>query len=500
MTMILPRITRRRMCVALLSVTLATPHSGIRGQANHKVACRTTLDSLDARIRRSYAGFVLEVAPRREQEYRRVLEQTQEAAAAAGLETTACTSALRRFVAWFDDPHLFLFQDGRSDTVANRERERALVRDPRPEDALRAALAQRSTTRDPAEGIWRDGALRVAIVRQQPRSDTLVAIVLSPDTSAWPVGGIRAKLVRTGDGRYDATLLTAGFGMQHLTATLHRRALLRFSPGMWGREFPLDSADREMAPLPNPRRPRLVVRPRSVVVAIPSHDGPYQREIDSLVATHRDALQNSPLIIIDLRGNEGGGSLTTRALHPFLASRERRPTPYDEGNAMILSSPDLMAYVRRMGGAQPSPAVQRLLARMEEHPGRLVNAYDDGVQTTPSVTPLEGPWRVAVLTDRGTVSAAEVTVLMALRSTRAVTIGEPTAGALDYQSTAIIGLGTGDRRWAIGLPTIAAHADLPARGMRGKGITPQLPLAWANVGDPYATVERLLLDEGRRPR
>jgi C-terminal processing protease CtpA/Prc len=88
------------------------------------------------------------------------------------------------------------------------------------------------------------------------------------------------------------------------------------------------------------------------------------------------------------------------------------------------------------------------------------------------------------------VSAAEVLVLRALRSSRAVVIGEPTAGALDYQSTQIVGLGTGDRRWALGYPTITAHAELPARGMRGKGIAPNLRVDWATVPDAYAEVER----------
>ena len=99
---------------------------------------------------------------------------------------------------------------------------------------------------------------------------------------------------------------------------------------------------------------------------------------------------------------------------------------------------------------------------------------------------------MAVLVDGGTVSAAEVLVLRALRSERAVVIGEPTAGALDYQSTQAVGLGTGDRRWALGYPTIAAHVDLPTRGMRGKGIAPMVRLRWADVADAYAEVERRL--------
>ncbi len=507
MTLLFRRVTRsvwhhRGRFPDLLALvgaaSVASAPASLAGQApSTPVDCITTLDSLDTRVRRNYAGYLLEVATAKRAQYTTHLMAAQQAARAAARSTEECTRVLRAYLAWYDDPHLFVYQSLTADTVSNRQRERAPQLDPRRESALRADFAARRTSLDPIEGIWRDGALRVGVVRSRAASDTLVAIVLTSDTTAWPVGAVRARFVRNADGSYQTWLQSRGFGMQQLTATLHRRTLLRFSPGMWGREYPLSVADEATAPLPDPRRPRLVVRERSVVVAVPSHDGPYQREIDSLVAAHRDALRSTSLIILDLRGNEGGGSMTTRALHPYIVSAQARPTPYDSGRAVILSSPELIAHVRRLGGPSPNAAVQRLIARMEEHPGTLVPAYDDEAVTTPRVTPLDGPWKVAVLTDRGTVSAAEVTVLMALRSTRATTIGEASAGALDYQSTTIIGLGTGDRRWALGFPTITAHADLPARGMRGKGIAPDIPLLWADVHDSYATVEQLVL--GRNP-
>ncbi len=88
------------------------------------------------------------------------------------------------------------------------------------------------------------------------------------------------------------------------------------------------------------------------------------------------------------------------------------------------------------------------------------------------------------------MSAAEVLVLRALRSTRAVVVGEPTSGALDYQSVQIVSLGTGYPRWGLGYPTITAHAELPRRGMRGKGIQPHVRMDWSTVADPIAEVER----------
>ena len=70
--------------------------------------------------------------------------------------------------------------------------------------------------------------------------------------------------------------------------------------------------------------------------------------------------------------------------------------------------------------------------------------------------------------------------------------GEPTAGALDYQSVNIVRLSPPERRWALGYPTIAARATLPAGGMRGKGIQPDVLVDWSKVDDPIGYVDALL--------
>jgi C-terminal processing protease CtpA/Prc len=157
----------------------------------------------------------------------------------------------------------------------------------------------------------------------------------------------------------------------------------------------------------------------------------------------------------------------------------------------MLSSPAQISYARRFMGTDTSAFVRSLVARLEANPGALVT-----LEETPSPSPpppetsSPGNWRVVVLVDRGTVSAAEVLVLRALRSMRAVVVGEPTSGALDYQSVQIVSLGTGYPRWALGYPTITAHAELPRRGMRGRGIQPQVRIDWNAVPDPIAEVER----------
>ena len=134
-----------------------------------------------------------------------------------------------------------------------------------------------------------------------------------------------------------------------------------------------------------------------------------------------------------------------------------------------------------------------------QHRSELNDAVDT-VRTPRPRDPVAatGPKRVGVLVDRGAVSASEVFVLYALRSARATVFGEPTAGALDYQSASIVSISPRERRWLLGYGTITRSADLPRGGMRGRGIPPQVRIDLAAVADPVGYVDRALAEPRSR--
>jgi hypothetical protein len=66
--------------------------------------------------------------------------------------------------------------------------------------------------------------------------------------------------------------------------------------------------------------------------------------------------------------------------------------------------------------------------------------------------------------------------------------GEPTAGALDYQSVNVVQLLPNERRWFLGYPTITASAALPRGGMRGKGIAPDVRLDGDAIAHGWAAI------------
>jgi hypothetical protein len=275
---------------------------------------------------------------------------------------------------------------------------------------------------------------------------------------------------------------------------------LRLSPGIWGKEYPVLAADSGTLDRTDPHRPVVYRRNGTLVFAIPSHNG-FKLALDSLIARHRAELSSADRLIIDLRGNEGGGSGMTNALEPFVSLKEELPNPFPTDHPLMLSSDDQIAYALRAFGSDTTAFVRGLVARLRASPGELVPLNDPA--DTSKKEPRDwvvssGPRRVGVLVDRGTVSASEVFVLYALRSARATVFGERTAGALDYQSASIVSISPRERRWYLGYGTITRGPGLPAGGMRGKGIPPQVLIDLQRVADPIGFVDRAL--SSRAPR
>ena len=480
-----------------IALTLHSAPSMGSPSADSTPTCAQDLEALDRRLQADYGGFQLEIRGTRRAAFDRMLGELRPRATRATGD--ACFAILRAYADFFDDPHVFIYQSTRLDTAETSRRAAgadhvALTAD----DAL--AYFRRNAARlDPIEGIWYAGGLRVAVV-PDARAGTghFTAVVLTGDTSIWVPGAVRARLTRTRDGRYEGELFERNYARRLVRAAIYRHVLLRLDPGIWGKEMPLSAADSGLLDPVDPHRATLVLRDGVPVLSIPSHDPAYRPWLDSLLRARRDLLVHSDRLIVDLRGNEGGSSLMTAALTPYIVSDSQRP-PYlgdrsgypDRGKGVMLSSPDQVTYaIRMMGGDTTDPSARRFLDRMRANPGGFARFADtlDPPQVAHPVTPVYGPRRVAVLVDRGTVSAGEAFLVQAMRSTRVTTFGQPTAGALDYQNVAIVAFLPNERRWLLGYPTITAHPDLPADGVRGKGIRPDVAIDLAHERDPIARV------------
>jgi len=491
----IPVMSASRLGPLAFAALLGFARSPLIGQADTSLSCAADLSLLERKMHVDYAGYAMELRGQRLRDFAAMKAATQLRA-----DTTrgdACYFVLRDFVEWFDDPHLFLYERAAIDSAETRRRAAAVERRSISESDARRYFQTRGARLDPIEGIWYDRGLRVAIVPDSSRlPNGYLAIVLVGDTSSWPAGAVRARITRRAANAYDVALSTPSYARVHRRGAIYRHVLLRLSPGIWGKEFPVAPADSGTLDPVDPHRPVLYRRNGTMVFAIPSHDG-FRNVVDSLVNANRDALAHADRMIIDLRGNEGGGSQMTESLEPFVSLAKEKPSPFPTDGAFMLSSDDQISYARRGFGPETTAFVRSLVERLRAHPGELVPLDDPETPKRPPAprdwVVSSGPRAVGVLIDRGTVSASEVLVLTALRSPRTTVFGEPTAGALDYQTASIVSISPREKRWYLGYGTITRSRELPRGGMRGRGIPPQVPLDLSKLADPVGFVDRALM-------
>jgi len=459
-------------------------------------SCADDFEALVAKVRENYAGYALEVAGRRDAEHHALVERVRDRAETAG-SAEECIYALREYTAWFRDPHLFIGQFPAYDSASLAAFAAAVERVPLSRADVVARLDGVSEL-DPIEGIWYDETTDIAVVPDTASGPgEFLGVVVSSSTDAWWPGEVRARLSRVEDRSYRVVLRMDDRTSRYIEGELYKDdLLLRLAPFAWGRRHPIRPRQEGLLHPSDPRAPQLAVRSADVIVlSIPSHDPKYRPALEALVEQHAAALERAPLLIVDLRGNEGGSSGTTRVLEPYYYSAEPpdRSTPEVDAEAaspVVLASPaNLRAFERWKEWYDPDPEwLTKLLVELERRPGELVAFHESGGRDRPPPNRIsENPRRFAVLIDRGVVSAGEAFVLEVRRYDRVTVYGEPTGGSIDYQNVQMLRLADEERGFVLGYPTLAASATLPEGGHNATGILPDIEIG-PDVEDPIGFI------------
>ncbi|HTU11239.1 MAG TPA: hypothetical protein VMG08_10125 [Allosphingosinicella sp.] len=462
-------------------------------------SCAAALAALMRAHEENYAGYTLEVlpAPARLAAYRQRVGQLT-AHSATG-DRMACLALLQAYVAFFDDPHLFVADTpDYSPAQAEARRLPAESRTPAEVDASLAA----ARGGDPIVGRWFEAGRDYAII-PGPGRGRFLAVETTEGDAAHPRGRIVAHFARLGRA-YQATLIQADGTPRRHEARLHRGLILHMPPLLWGRR----GAAPDRLDAANPGAPAFaLLGERAALLSLPSFDPGHRAALDRLLETHAAAIQARDLLIVDLRGNVGGASTMIGALAPYYYAPSEEAPSLSWADAYILSGPLNISVVEGMAaqqaGAEDRAFFADLLARLRAAPGRLVRiAPQPEVQAAlarnqqrlfaETIAPprlFARPGRIAFLVDDQTVSAPEAALLSVRRSPKVTIFGRNTAGATDYQNVVMFTVGAGEWRFSYGLPTITATDRLPRGGYRATGVPVDVPLD-LDRADPIAAILR----------
>lgn len=437
-------------------------------------SCAGAVQRTVERIERDYVAFPLEVTTDRLDQWHQRVRDVQ--ARASDADRGGCSWLLRQLTSFFHDGHLAIIDMPAPDSVGLAQR-----RANRPVRQLTTAQARAVVANSdvPLVGIWRGPGYRVAVLPDSESAGTkLIGVVVAVDSGPWRPGMVRAEFELSA-GEWRATVWDDAFLAHTSPVERSRDAMLRMAPLIWSREFPervvatLDSTDV--------RRPLVRYVDDSVaVISVVSFDPMYAKALRDLVQRESSRLQRSAVVVIDLRGNEGGSSLSAEPLMPFLFGRilDVR-SARDSSESVVRASASNIRFWERTNWA-PRGLIDRLRTAPE---GALVS-FDPGHIAAWPARPsnVSAPaQRTFIVTDRATVSAAEQVVLWARGLGRATIVGEPTGGSIDYQNAALFRVADAAMGQVLSMPVIAASRVLPANGVNRTGILPDVQADAATV-------------------
>lgn len=437
--------------------------------------CVAVFEEIRAAVETDYVGFPNAIAPDASRLEQYHADVAIGRAGAASASPTQCSVALQRFVESVDDPHVFLLERPvftETESAAHRagaERMRL----------SRRVMARAAAARGGLEGVWATPEFDVAIV-PDGRRGALAAVVSASRDEAWAPGDIAGRFVP--DGAYWRATIYKGADRvpMRVRAALQRDAqMLHMPPTTWGRRAQAANGF-------NPERPRspsfVLVSDRAALLTIASFSPEHREMLAGLLIEHDQAIRAREVLILDLRGNEGGSStIGFQLLEPYYGALQLEPFDGPRPHPGAVSSPRMLRHYSAMRDQMPAdsdarPILDDFIARMEAAPGTVVPFFESAnvsagfyARGAPHAVH-ERPSRVAILVDRHTVSAAEAFVIEARRSGRVTIYGEPTGRSIDYQNVAMFAVGDGTLRHLLGLPTMASSDELPARGFNRTGV------------------------------
>lgn len=267
-------------------------------------SCPALLEMTIAKVEGTYIGYRLEVDSASSQDYEARKSAARQRARGRDVD---CFTVLKDWLEGFRDGHLFLLESPRFTEEQLDSLASTAVRTDWTEARLREALRDPARL-DPIEGFWYASDARYGVVRDPADSSAFLGIVVSTTDEGWDPGELKARFRKTGPDRYEATYRVADHSTRRYTADLHRGTLLVMPAIGWGKLRPLPDGDLGLLDPEDPTAPILrEIEPGVFLVSMPSHDPRYRARLDSLVTAEEDRLLAARLLIVDLRGNGGGG-------------------------------------------------------------------------------------------------------------------------------------------------------------------------------------------------
>lgn len=443
----------------IIAAVCLLSYMGANGQnQNESCTCTQVFNNLTTKLEADYIGYHL-----RKKEIEKSYEDLKAKYKSLSQQTKPenCSMMLMEYLSFFKDEHLFVseFPDFSEEDMAKTKAE---VKDEGVTD-----ISHITFSKNPIEGYWTDGTSKFAIVKNTNKNipNEYVAIIID-DPDKTTIGEIKVE-VTSKNNAYEGRYYTKSYTSRYVKISAGKEAaLLSLWGGItWGRLK--DKNDSVYDPdLPSFRK----IDDKTSLLTIPSFLIEAEK-FNKVLLDNEDALRNTENLIIDIRGNTGGNAI----YFPLLSLFSERPLVSEVG--FTVASEDNLNYFKKISTDAKNDPYKPVVEAINNKMGVII----DGPKFEPIDISREKSKinKVVILTDRSNKSAAESFVLHAKAvSTKVITMGENTAGVIDYNNVNMVPLNCQKTGIYFGYPTFTYNKMILTNGYNKTGITPDVKIGY----------------------
>ncbi|MFT3981631.1 MAG: S41 family peptidase [Ferruginibacter sp.] len=348
----------------------------------------------------------------------------------AHTSTLGCFSILKKYVSYFKDRHLWVSPNDQQPTGATavNTASEIFTLD------IKKFKKEIVKSKDALEGIWKNDAYEIGIKKRGP--DEYVGFIISADPKYWKPNEIKFRLFSNGRFEYkmqDHSVQKGNYTLEAQTLLYFKEILTELVKQTPEPTLSAEDITNKINELNGFYCKRLTAK--TTILKLSNFSYPFVDPIEKLIEKHKDILQTSENLIIDIRGNGGGTDDAYQKILPYILTN---PTRYIRTEH--LSTPAFISNLKNYNASltdkekyqEQIAENEKKIRLLEANPGRFVNFSGNAVVIdTINVEP-KSPKQIVFLTNNKVASAAENFLLAAKQSRKVKVMGTPTSGVLDY--------------------------------------------------------------------
>ena len=431
-----------------------------------KCDCTSVYKELVQKVEENYIGLAL-MNDAKKRQYNHLKEEF--AHKVDGIKPEDCTQFLQNFLSFFSDEHLFVYERPKYSEQQLAAYKTSIKNNViNVESILQTLEFEKDIIEnnglDGIIGKWTDGESELAIIKDE---GYYKAYILNSKHESVNPGELKAIFKASKKG-FDGTYYSYSYEPRYVEGDIYKeKSLLVLTGGLyWGKVGSLSNREIAMINKDEITLPTIQkIDDKNTLFSIPSFLADYNKFI-KVITDNIDVLKNTTNLIIDVRGNVGGNAIYFSFIDAYATHTLKG------GQGLVLASKETQKYFDRL--AKNSPDIyQPVVDRINQKMGEIIDGpkYKDK-QFPPFESKIQN---VAILSDNGSMSAAESFILHSQGSSNKVTtFGSPTGGVIDYTSINTIALDSGNQNIYFGYPTSTYHKNIPEKGYNSTGIIPDV--------------------------